>query len=188
MSHYSTWVAVFFGMSIFSSKEHSFFLWSWNRKITNPVSRKKREGLIHLGWIPDADEASFSFWSWWWCSRKCFVPLCLDSVKKKQGNAEKVLSSSSCSALMWLLGQAGLLWTTEGACPADSTALSGAKQLLHRWKTVGMVFGRTVSLSDPHTGMKPPGQGLFFWKNILCLKEILIHWLHVLIKKTQLFE
>lgn len=61
MRHYSTWVAVFFSMSIFSSKDHTFCLWSWNRKITNPVSRKEKQVLIHRGWIPDADEASFSF-------------------------------------------------------------------------------------------------------------------------------
>lgn len=85
-----------------------------------------------------------------------------------------MLSSISCTALIWLLGQARLLQTTEDACLADSTALSGPEQLLHRWKTMGTVFGRTVSTSDPHKN-EAPGHGLFCWINTLRLKEILIH-------------
>lgn len=51
MSHYSTWVAVFFSTSMFSSKEHAFFLYSLNGKITNTLSRKDRACFIWVGFL-----------------------------------------------------------------------------------------------------------------------------------------
>lgn len=111
---------------------------------------------------------------------------CLDSVKKKEGNAEKMLSSISCTALMWLPGQASLLQTTEGACLADRTALSGAEQLLHNGKPWEQCLGGQC-LYHTLIEMRVPRPGTVFWINILFLEEILIHWLHVLIKTTHSF-
>lgn len=51
MSHYSTWVAVFFSTSMFSSKEHAFFLYSLNGKITNTLSRKDRACFIWVRFL-----------------------------------------------------------------------------------------------------------------------------------------
>jgi len=61
-----------------------------------------------------------------------------ETRKSRKGDSSttvEVLSSSSHTPSLWLLGQARLLRAAEGAPLADSTALPGADQLRRRRKS-----------------------------------------------------
>jgi len=71
-----------------------------------------------------------------------------------------------------------------GGCPSSwqhSPARGGSapSQKEKPQVTAGVQEG-SVSIR-PLYGGEAPGQAVFCWINILCLKEILVHWLHVLV-------